>query len=353
MKRLVREQPDILASESAATSAKESRGNCSMGSPGKAKGWRPVGSVPKVACSITLLADSLEPPLVGSQLLTAIFRPVRVTPTHGLPDSSPAALRVLADDLLEHGDVHGEFILLQVERAARGEREAGTREKELAEVMLGRLRKELPGVVHEAKWERGFLSSLHLHFGEEPPLAALRELSRWMPARSLHSLSLMGITGVDLSAFFVETRRIQFPALRKFAVVEIESIGRPRQDEWLTVGNVEPMYAAWSELESLQLSGVGHELGKIVMPKLKTFLAGELQPSAIPSLVAAQWPELEELDLSFDLTPAEAEPVFGALLEAKMSQCLKRVRIHSPWPEFFKAALPRSPLGKGRVVEVE
>lgn len=278
---------------------------------------------------------------------------MRVTPTHDSHDASPAALRVLADDLLEQGDVHGEFILLQVERAARGEREAGAREKELSEVMLGRLRRELPGVVHDAKWERGFLSSLHLHFDAEPPLAALRDFSKWMPARTLHALTVMGMTGVDLSAFFVETRRITFPALRKFAVLEIESIGRPRQDEWLTLGNIEPLYAAWSGLESLQLSGVGHELGKIVMPKLKTFIAGELQPSAIPSLVAAEWPDLEELNLSFDLTPAEAEPVFGALLEAKMSQVLKRVRIHSPWPEFFKAALPRSPLGKGRVVEVE
>ncbi|MBL8909609.1 MAG: hypothetical protein JNM17_02790 [Archangium sp.] len=266
-----------------------------------------------------------------------------VTPT---PDSSPA-LRVLADDLLERGDVHGEFILLQLDQTNP------SRELELGDVMRARLRKALPGIVGDSKWERGFLSSLRLHFDEEPPLDALREFTRWLPARTLHTLTVTGITGVDLTALFADTRRIRFPALKKFSVLEIESIGRPRQDEWLTLGNVEPLYAAWSELESLQLSGVGHELGKIVMPKLKTFIAGELQPSAIPSLVAAQWPELEELNLSFDLTPAEAEPVFGALLEAKMSQTLKRVRIHSPWPEFFKAALPRSPLGKGRTVEVE
>lgn len=274
-------------------------------------------------------------------------------PQGALHDSTPAALRVLADDLLMHGDVHGEFILLQVERVARGEREASAREVELAEVMRGRLHKQLPGVVSDAKWERGFLSSLTLHFSEEPPLDALKEFTRWMPARSLHSLNVMGLTGLDLTRFFAATPKLSLPALRRFSVLEIETIGRPRNDEWLTVGNVEPMYAAWRELEELQLCGVGHVLGAISLPKLKSFCAGELQPSAIPSLVAAHWPELEELDLSFEPTPAEAEPVFGALLEAKMSEQLQRVRIHSPWPEFFKAALPRSPLGKGRQVEVE
>lgn len=261
-------------------------------------------------------------------------------------------LRVLADDLLERGDAHGEFILLQVERAARQERKPSPRELELTDEMQARLRRQLPGVSH-ATWERGFLSTLSLHFSDEPPLEGLQRLTRWLPASALHSLQVMGRTGVDLTTLFSFAPKLKFPALREFAAVEISSLGRPREDEWLTIGRVEPMYAAWSQLEKVQLDGVGHELGKMVLPNLRSFSAGELQPSAIPSLVAAQWPKLEELTLSFDLTPAEAEPVFGALLEAKMSDVLQRVCIRSPWPEFFKAALPRSPLGKGRQVLVD
>jgi hypothetical protein len=35
-----------------------------------------------------------------------------------------------------------------------------------------------------------------------------------------------------------------------------------------------------------------------------------------------------------------------------MSPFLKRVKVKSPWPDYFRAALPRTPLGRGRIVEV-
>ena len=58
------------------------------------------------------------------------------------------------------------------------------------------------------------------------------------------------------------------------------------------------------------------------------------------------------LEVEFGPAGGEAEPLFGPLLAAPMSSCLKRVKVKSPWPDFFRAALPRTPLGRGRIVEV-
>ena len=75
--------------------------------------------------------------------------------------------------------------------------------------------------------------------------------------------------------------------------------------------------------------------------------------SAIAPLVSAHWPKLEELELEFGPAGAEeVEPLFGPLMNAPMSSRLKRVKVKSPWPDYFRAALPRKPLGQGRIVEV-
>jgi len=64
-------------------------------------------------------------------------------------------------------------------------------------------------------------------------------------------------------------------------------------------------------------------------------------------------PKLEDLELEFGpAVEEEVQPVFGPLLAAPMSAGLKRVQFKSPWPDYFRAALPHHPLGRGRLVEV-
>jgi hypothetical protein len=268
----------------------------------------------------------------------------------------PAALRVLADELLERGDVHGEFILLQCEREARGSAQT-SREKELHALLEKNLQETLatgPLALSSFSWRSGLLSSVLLE-DSETLASQLQTLAQWPLAQHLEELGVVAGGGQSSFRHFrAPLTPAPFPALRKFSVQIGQSwLGRPRVDFELSVGDVQPLYARWPRLEVLELHGNDHALGEIRLPQLRRFAASYLQPNAIPSLVNAWWPKLEELDLVFAHTPAEADPVFGALLEAPMSPVLQTVRIRSPWPEFFRAALPRSRLGRGRTVQVE
>ncbi|MFT3713380.1 MAG: hypothetical protein QM817_37465 [Archangium sp.] len=269
----------------------------------------------------------------------------------------PAALRVLADELLERGDQHGEFIFLQCEREAR-RGPVTPREEELCAAIEAKLVQQLE---FESEWGRpsfgwrsGLLSWLHMEDSER--LATqLQRLSEWQLGRYLRSFSILAsVERSSYRQFVAQIDRTRFPEMREFSVeIGQTMLGRPRQDIELDIGNVQPLYAQWPQLEVLELHGNAHQLGEIRLPNLRRFAASYLQPTSIPSLVSAHWPKLEELDLVFAHTPAEADPVFGALLEAQMSPALQTVRIRSPWPEFFRAALPRSRLGRGRTVQVE
>lgn len=268
----------------------------------------------------------------------------------------PAALRVLADELLERGDLHGEFILLQCEREARGSA-VTPREQELQTSVEKRLVEQLEFNAfdfHSFHWRSGLLRSLSVTDSEQL-CAQLQRLSKWQLASHLEALSVTAGGGASsFRKFVMEVDRAPFPAVRAFSVEIGQSwLGRPRIDFELSIGDVQPLYSHWPRLEALELHGDSHHLGTIELPQLRRFAASYLQPASIPSLVGAHWPKLEELDLVFAHTPAEADPVFGALLEAPMSPVLQTVRIRSPWPEFFRAALPRSRLGRGRTVQVE
>lgn len=264
---------------------------------------------------------------------------------------TPAALRVFADELLERGDVWGEFILLQTGRPA------GTapspREQELEQTLAQRLRDAVGRNLVSLVFEQGLLSAVELQVGEGP-VTELERLSRLTEARGLRSVTLDALSWSNeppLTELWASLERhARLPALTELTVRVGANLGNPYIDGPPQVGRTEPLYRAYPGLHRLELHGVAHELGEVVLPELTRFAASELQPSCIPSLVSAHWPRLRELDLSFDFTPAEAEPVFGALLAAKMSPALEVVRIKSPWPEFFAAALPRSPLGQGRRV---
>lgn len=266
---------------------------------------------------------------------------------------SPAALRVFADELLEQGDVLGEFILLQTERVA------GTapspRERELEKLIGDRLKTTVGRNLQSFTFRHGLLDQVNIDAGDGP-LTELERLSHRPEARGLRTLVLHALCwdgDPGLGAFFASlSEHPTLPNLREVLVQRGLDLGNPYIDGPATIGFVEPLYRAYPKLEALALHGVGLELGTIELPELRSFSASSLQPSAIPSLVGARWPRLRELTLVFDHTPAEAEPVFGPLLEAPMSPVLERVVIQSPWPEFFRAALPRSPLGRGRRIEV-
>jgi hypothetical protein len=262
-----------------------------------------------------------------------------------LDDESPAALRVLADELLERGDaVHGELIQLQ---CARGVRDvASAREETLLGVLRKRVRERVGAAFTGDEWRGGFLRKCTL-VAQSELSDELVKLSRLSVAARLESVSVRGDVG-GLEALFASAPRAVFPRLRAFHVMESRVLGGPGGDASLRIGDVEPMYAAWPSLEVLQLDGYGHRLGALVLPRLRQFSAGELSTGQLPALCAAQWPALESLSLTF-LGDASDSSVFEPLLETRFGEALRQVTlISAPWRNWLESRLPRSPLGRGR-----
>ena len=267
----------------------------------------------------------------------------------------PGALRVYADRVLEQGNVHGEFITLQLNRADRGS-EPEVREEALRrEVLEPALREALGSSLTACRWEFGFLADVEFQV-DDTPFEALKVLVQRPEAQLLRRVVLKALRwdgGGELTPFWASLAEMpRFPRLEALVVDVGLDLGNPHIDGPIVIGAVEPLYRAYPKLRVLELHGIEHVLGKVELPELTHFSASRLSLEAIAPLVNASWPKLEELELEFGPAGGEAEPLFGPLLAAPMSGCLKRVKVKSPWPDFFRAALPRTPLGKGRIVEV-
>lgn len=284
------------------------------------------------------------PPPVNTQL-TALTR-----------DPSREALRVYADQRLERGDLHGELILLQLTRAERDSQPSEREQRLLREVFEPAVRGAVGGrIVQATTWRDGFLHELRLH-SEGAPFEGLRELARRPEAALLERIAFDGLQwegqGSLAALWSALAGGPRFPRLRALEVEEGVDAGNPYIEGPAVIGDVQPLCAAYPGLEVLTLNGVGHHFGQLDLPSLKRFSAATLDVRDVNALATARWPQLEELELQFGDAHGEAEPLFGPLLAARMSPHLRRVRVKSPWPEFFGAALPRAPLGRGRVVEV-
>ena len=263
-------------------------------------------------------------------------------------------LRVMSDELLERGEELGEFMALQLAR--RSSPGAGAREAELANRLGVRLKEAIGSRLTSWTWNEGLLFEAVIDVGDGPvteveALAQRPEASR-LKRLVLDALCWDGDEG--LTPFFRSLLSgTRLPHLEELVVRRGLDLGNVHIWGPATIGQVEPLYRAYPNLRVLELHGTHHELGHVELPKLERFCASELRPTVVPSLVEAHWPALRELELVFNAGEAEhSEPVFGALLASRMSAALERVVIESPWPEFFRAALPRSPLGRGRVIEV-
>ena len=267
----------------------------------------------------------------------------------------PGALRVYADRQLEQGNVHGEFITLQLNRADRGSA-PGVREESLRlDVLEPALKEVLGAPLTSCRWEHGFLAEVVFEV-DDKPFEALSALVKRPESQLLRRVVLNALRWDgqgDLTELWASLAAgPKFPRLEALVVNVGLDLGHPHIDGPIVIGHVEPLYVAYPGLRVLELHGIEHTLGKIVLPELTHFSASRLSLEAIAPLVSAQWPRLEELEVEFGPAGGEAEPLFGPLLAAPMSSCLKRVKVKSPWPDFFRAALPRTPLGRGRIVEV-
>lgn len=262
-----------------------------------------------------------------------------------LRDPSPEHLRVYADLAQEHGDPHGELIALQCARELSLESPT-RRETELISQLDRELGAQLGALPVQTTWRRGFVDVARVTLREA--VVNLQPLVGPKVLALLRRLELESSTWSELGD--LTSWWAKFPSLKVDEVVVVpvlDGLFPPH------IGRVEALCAAVPSLRVLELHGMAHDLSALTFPKLTRFAASWLNASTIPALVLAQWPKLEALELSFaDARPDEIEPLFGPLLDSKMSESLQHVTVKSPWPEFFAAALPRSVLGRGREVAV-
>lgn len=264
-----------------------------------------------------------------------------------------ASRRVFADELLERGDVWGEFIHLQCER--RGG-EQSKREYELEWEVLGRrLDAALGPALKKYQWENGFLAGIEFDVSDEPfdELGTLVKLpeAKWLQRLIFHGLQFGGAG--DMTSTWVQLASVdRLQHLKSVTVDEGLDLGNPYIDGPIDIGDISPLLAAYPNLEVLDLYGGATRFDRLDLPRLESFSAWSLDPALVPVLAAANWPELRSLSLHFAGGMHTPGSLFPPLLNARMNDRLERISIASPWPAWFEETLPRSPLGRGRIISV-
>ena len=233
------------------------------------------------------------------------------------PDNADAYV-VYADWLQSHGDVRGELIVMQ--HANKGA--AATKLlKENKEHFFGKLADAQDLLEpyeygtprgRPTTWRWGYLEALWLgnkhgrdaEFGDgELEHIDIDDALGWMldhpSCRFLRELTL-GINsfmdnGYDGAAKVIGKRSL--PTLKKLVLGDF--ISEETELNWSDMGNIEPIYKAVPNLESLTLRSGSMKVGKIDLPKLRELVifTGGLDKGSLANICAAKWPHLEKLHI--------------------------------------------------------
>lgn len=258
------------------------------------------------------------------------------------PDSADAYL-VYADWLQTQKDPRGELIVLQHANKAAAKRLLDTH----AEAFFGTLAnlRELlvPAKGHvllgmPTTWRWGYLQAVFLgnqeDFDDILIDDVLADLLDHPSARFLRELTLGINTFADNTyagaAKVIGKRRL--PTLRKLVIGDF--VSEEMELNWTDMGNIEPLYKAVPNLESLTLRSGTMKLGKLVLPKLRELriLTGGLDKKSLAAITGQKWPYLEILNIQLgdenapgiklaDLSPIFAGTHFPKLTHLGLGNC--------------------------------
>ncbi|MCY1041651.1 WGR domain-containing protein [Corallococcus sp. bb12-1] len=221
-----------------------------------------------------------------------------------------------AEWLKGKGDPRAELIQLQHDTLEASSASATLMRKraakyiaEHADSLLGdELTEAISGEALKLEWHLGFIREAHLgqvDFDSDEDIPELLGLLLAHPsARFLRSLTL-GMACFDGENEYHDALKVlgkskPLTTLRHLFIGDFEY---PDDTEisWTHVGNLQPLYSVFPQLRELCVRGGEVELGKIDLPELRSFTVetGGLPLKAVKSIVKAQWPKLEALEIWF------------------------------------------------------
>ena len=244
------------------------------------------------------------------------------------------ARQVLADAMLEAGDVHGELIELQLARARGDARrvDIDAREEELltthgaALLGDGELRRRL-----DLGWEAGFVRTVRA-LGSLDELATLFRAPAGRLVRSLQALEL----SVPLAQVAVVLKSSAPPTLTELRLGRSSAVVAP-------VADVAPLLAALPRLERLDVRGLLVDFSAVSSAALRTLEVGSFvntEPT-LTTLGTARLPALKALHVVL----SDSTPRFpGAFLSASGFTAVESLALFGYLAPEHLAGLANSPL---------
>ncbi len=244
-------------------------------------------------------------------------RPADVNPqlAAAVDEGTDSAEAVYADWLQDSGDPRGELAQLQL-RLAKDAKNKDLRKaekallKEHAEAWLGALAATRGRL--ELEWSAGFIAKARIAArldddrGEGDEAAAkpphVEKVLEWLlaspSARFLRELTIGIVELADDNDYATVAKIIgkhYLPALRTLHLGDFTS--DETELNWSDLGNLEPIWAAVPNLETLRLKSGSLKTGAIVLPRLKHFelVTGGMDVKTATAIANAKWPSLEKL----------------------------------------------------------
>ena len=267
------------------------------------------------------------------KLSASLKRPTDPNPklARTVDDGTDGADQVYADWLSDQGDPRGELAQVQLRLVKDPKNKENKELKKLEKKLLSTHAGALLGKLAEAsstlelEWHAGFITKARIakpsdddnddgEDGEAKEQPSVEKVLGWLldspSARFLRELTVGIVIRDDENSYANVAKRIgsrYLPSLRTLFLGDFTY--EDTELNWSHLGNLEPMWPALPNLESLKLRSGSMKLGSIVLPKLRelTVITGGMDARAARAIASAQWPSLEILSLQIGPEPDGGE----------------------------------------------
>jgi uncharacterized protein (TIGR02996 family) len=267
-------------------------------------------------------------------------------------------VRVFADWLIQQGHPAGELIVLQLERlahesAALAEREEDVFGSQVVPFMQGVL---AHNNVTQFEWIRGLLHKVTIdhHGGEEALDATIAKLAsdpcgRLVRRLEINAVQFDGAGDLEPALAALAALAPRFVRLAELAIREGTNLGNPWIEGPIRIGDLTPLYAAYPQLEVLEIGGKECAFGALDLPALRRLAIDDMTPVDLASVAAAALPSLAELELFFGRWRVDnIDAVFRKLLDRALPK-LGALSIAAEIPQvmqYLVRAVPGATLAK-------